>query len=272
MHTVLLASAIVAFSVVLSVLGLLATRRLVKPSTLRQHHDVAGFLIAIVGLIYGVLQAFVVFVVWTQYQNASAAVENEANCATDIYHISYGFPAEQQTKIRTDIRQYVGDVVTYEWPSMQQGKPSPIAERSLDRLWYTFSTIDPTTPRENTLYQEGITRLNDLGNSRRERLLSLKNSVPDVMWFVLVFGGLATIAFTYFFGAENGRAQALMTALLTALIALVLFLIAAIEYPFGSYVHIQPDAFNHVTSRFTDIETHEKERVVEKTKTRPNPN
>jgi hypothetical protein len=266
MQTFLLAFVIVVGSVALSIGGLWLTRKLVSPSMLQRHHDVAGFLIAIVGLIYGVLQAFVVFVVWTHFENAKAAVETEANCAADIYHISYGLSPALQTDIRAELRAYVSDVVTYEWPAMSMGESSPEADRSTDRLWYTFSTMNPKTTRDTALYQEAISRINEMGNSRRQRLLASRDGVPPVMWVILIFGGVATVAFTYFFGAENQKAQALMTALLTALIAMVLFLIAALDYPFTGDVRVTPIAFQHVTDRFTSIDVHANEQITEQSK------
>lgn len=263
MGTVLLAIAIVTTSIALSVGGLWLTRRLVSPAVLQRHHDVAGFLIAIVGLIYGVLQAFVVFVVWTGYEDAKSAVEIEANCAADLYHISYGLSPALQTDIRADLRAYVNDVVTYEWPAMSAGKSSPEADRSTDRLWFRFSTMNPKTPRDTALYQEAISRINEMGNSRRQRLLASHDGVPAVMWFILIFGGVATVAFTYFFGAENQKAQALMTALLTAVIALVLFLIAALDYPFTGDVRIRPEAFLRIGDRFNTIDTNATESLSE---------
>ena len=53
----------VSVAVAASVLGLWLVRRTVPPHTLREHHDVAGFILAIVGVIYAVLLDFVVLVV-----------------------------------------------------------------------------------------------------------------------------------------------------------------------------------------------------------------
>lgn len=265
MQTILLGSLITILVVGLSTLGLFVTRRFAKPAELQKHHDVAGFISAILGVIYGVLLAFVVFVVWTHFDNARTAVEAEADGASDLYRMAYGFPANTQNSIRTDIHFYVESVIADEWPQMRNGKSSPITERSLDRLWSTYSTIDPSTNREIALYQESISRLNDMTNCRRDRLVASRTGVPGVMWFTLIFGGIATIAFTYFFGAENSRAQAGMTIMLSALIALVLFLIAALNYPFrGGDIGITTQAFRATRIRFSAIINHEKEKEKEK--------
>jgi hypothetical protein len=264
LQTILLGILITAISIALATGGLFLTRRLVAPAKLQKHHDVAGFISAILGVIYGVLLAFVVFVVWTHFDTARIAVESEADCTGDLYRMAYGFPADAQGQIRRDLYYYVQSVINDEWPAMASGHSSPATERALDRLWVTYSAMDPATNREVTLYQESISRLNDLSNSRRERIIASRSGVPSLMWFTLIFGGLATIVFTYFFGAENGRAQAGMIVLLTALIALVLFLICALDYPFRGDMAISPRAFHASQIRFEAIKAHEKEKENEK--------
>jgi hypothetical protein len=46
----------------------------------------------------------------------------------------------------------------------------------------------------------------------------------------------------------------LMVASLTLIIALVLFTVAALDYPFKGDVRIGPDAFEHVLERFESSE------------------
>lgn len=54
-------------AIALSEVGLFAVRRWVSPETLRASNDVVGNYLQTVGTIYAVLLAFVVYVVWTQF-------------------------------------------------------------------------------------------------------------------------------------------------------------------------------------------------------------
>ena len=58
--------------------------------------------------------------------------------------------------------------------------------------------------------------------------------------------GIITIGFSFFFGTQNSSAQALMTAALSATIALVLFLIWALNHPFAGLVRVEPAAFQQL--------------------------
>jgi uncharacterized membrane protein YgaE (UPF0421/DUF939 family) len=80
--------------IVVAVLGLVVVQRLV-PSALRQeHNDVAGFIYAVVGVAYAVLLAFVVVVVWEEYERAKDTVETEANELAGDYFLADRFSDE----------------------------------------------------------------------------------------------------------------------------------------------------------------------------------
>jgi hypothetical protein len=71
---------------------------------------------------------------------------------------------------------------------------------------------------------------------------SADGSVPILLWFVLIVGGIITPSYPAFFGATNRLAQTLMTATLAALVALALLLALAMDYPFAGdeKISVQP--------------------------------
>ncbi len=103
--------------------------------------------------------------------------------------------------------------------------------------------MEPDGVREQEIYRESLRRLSELNDSRAERLHASKIGLHSLIWSVLIVGGLLTIVFTYFFGVSNIRPQALMTAGLTTMIALTLFLIWNLNHPFRGDFHVDPTAF-----------------------------
>jgi hypothetical protein len=117
------------------------------------------------------------------------------------------------------------------WP---RGKSSPEAWNAYNQLWLTYYRFRPQNEYERIWYTQSLTRLNQLGDQRRLRLLSSRSGgIPSGMWLVLLGAGAITIAFSYLFGTRNTAAQVLMTASLAMTIALVLLSILALEQPFG---------------------------------------
>ena len=234
---------IIGASVLSAIAGLLWVRRLVPLSFLETHHEVAGFFISVLSVIYAVLLGFVVLVVWEDFEEIRAAVVQEANQLGDILQMARGFPAPVPQRVQQGITTYVRAVVDDEWSTMAQGQASAQAQSAMADLWQTYMALEPTTARQSALYAETLNRLNALSETRRLRLHASRDKIPRLMWVLLWAGGLITVLFTYFFGVQSIRSQVLMTTALTILIALMLLLIVALEQPFAGLVRITPEPF-----------------------------
>lgn len=253
MQTLTLGFLVVGLSVLLAYLGLRLVRRLVPLSVLETHHEVAGFIIGVLGAIYAVLLAFVVVVMWDQYGDARANVEQEANQLNDLAHLAQGFPDSTRQRLLSTMQAYAQSAMADEWPAMTQGNDSPRTQAAIDDLWRAYMEFDPQTNRENALYEESLSHLNAMSASRRLRLYASRDDLPLVIQFLLWGGGLITIAFTYFFGVKNIRSQALMTAALAGVIAFILFLILALDNPFHGYVRVSPEPLKQVLERLQSL-------------------
>src|SRR5215208_6172732 len=137
---------------------------------------------------------------------------------------------------------------------MERGKVSPKAWAILDEIRNEIQTMKPTTEAQQVLYEQGLQQVNDLADARGERLLDAEVGVPAILWGVLIVGGVEVVGFTYLFGLESTTVHVLMVASLTLIIALVLFTVAALDYPFKGDVRIGPDAFEQVLERFESSE------------------
>ena len=114
----------------------------------------------------------------------------------------------------------------------------------------TLQEVEPRTAAEQDLYAEGLDRISRFGDARRMRIVAAQEGIPGVLWVVLVFGAVVTVGFTYLFGMRNSWAHRLMVMSLTAVIALVLFAIVAMDHPFSGGASVEPDAFEQILERF----------------------
>ena len=73
-----------------------------------------------------------------------------------------------------------------------------------------------------------------------------RDGLPTLVWAVLIGGGVVTVVFTYFFGLVMIAAQLAMTALYVSSIGFVLFLVAAMDYPYTGIVKLKPHAMELV--------------------------
>ena len=81
-------------------------------------------------------------------------------------------------------------------------------------------------------------------------MLKAESGLPAILWVVLLLGGAIVVGFTYLFGLRSTTVHMLMVVVLALTIALVLFTIGALDYPFRGDVRIGPDVFQSVLERF----------------------
>ncbi len=196
-----------------------------------------------------VLLVLVVVAVWEDHEASRNTTDHEANELAEIVWLAHQFTEPQRPQIQERTRSYAQVVVEEEWPLMAEGRSSPRAWALLDEIRGALKGFEPRTQAGQVHYQEGLDRIHDLADARRMRLAEVSEGIPAILWVVLGVGGLVTVNFTYLFGLENTWSHRLMVAALAELIALVLFTIAALDYPFSGGARIGPGAFKLILNR-----------------------
>jgi protein-S-isoprenylcysteine O-methyltransferase Ste14 len=241
-----------------AVVGLTVVQRLVPLEVRQRHNDVAGFIYAVLGVIYAVLLALVVIATWEEFGRARLTVEAEANALAEIFWLAHQLPEPEGPHLQELCRSYAEEVVNVGWPLMEQGR-TPSMERSQEtsRAWVLIDDIratlqkgEPRTAAGQERYAEGLDQVQRLADARRTRLVVAEEGLPTVLWVVLIVAGIVVVGFSYLFGMENTWAHSLMVVALAGVIALVLFTIAAMDHPFSGGARIGPEAFELVLNRF----------------------
>src|SRR5215472_13430928 len=87
--------------------GLLIFHRLVHVDVRKAHNDLAGFTIAVVGVLYAVLLSFIAIATWESFSKASDIVENESDYSGGMYLDTQGLAPAVGQEIRDDLTEYV---------------------------------------------------------------------------------------------------------------------------------------------------------------------
>ena len=115
---------IVGLPTVLAMLGPILVRRYVTLDKLRTNNEVAGFKFAAVGVLYAVLLAFAIIVVWEKFSDAESDVAKEAGAAATIYRLSEGIGGEAGIALRAALTNYLEVTISDDWPAMERGSAS----------------------------------------------------------------------------------------------------------------------------------------------------
>jgi Protein of unknown function (DUF4239) len=231
--------------------GPFVTRRYVELSRLRTNNEVAGFKFATIGVLYAVLLAFAVVVVWEKFNQADSEVAQEAGAASTIYLLTRGIDEDHGAAIREATTEYLNAAIAKDWPAMAQDTDSPDVTKALNDIYHAVLKFHAYSPNEGVVIAEILRQVDSVSDARRERLVSADGVTPGVIWAVLFAGAIVTIGFTFFFGTENIRAQALMTGALSVMIFAGLLTIVVIDHPFAGTVKVGPEALAAVLADFT---------------------
>jgi len=234
----------------LSVLGLLATRKVVNFEKLRSSHDVGGYLLSVVGTLYAVLLGLVVVDAMQQFQNAREVTEKETNTLADIFIMAKRLPEPTGSRVRKMCSDYANQVVNTEWSQMHCSTYCSVAREMAVDLMAALIDFEPQTENQKALYPQMLQEASQLWQSRQARINIALKGVPAIEWTVLIAGAVITVFFTYFFGLEDLKLQLIMTAMVAMLISLNLMLVLYFGYPFGGSMSIQTDSFKSVQRIF----------------------
>lgn len=246
----LLAVILVGLGTLVSMMGPALIRRRVGFHRLVINNEVAGFKFATVGVLYAVLLAFLVIVVWEKFSDAEVDVVQEAGAVATLYRLADGIGGEPGSVIREDLTRYVNRAIEDDWPAMEHGHAATSVRHALDSLYAAVLTFRPNDRAGSALLSESLRQLDAVTAARRARLVMATGLLPGLIWLVLFGGAIVTIGFTFFFGAENLRAQMVMTGVLAALIFGELLIVIAIDHPFAGTIKVGPEPLYAVEAEF----------------------
>lgn len=238
---------IVLVVVLASLAGLLLVRHVLPPARLARHTDVAGYVYAVIGVLYAVILAQVVVAAWGEYEDARTAVSNEANALLNLYRLSKEWSAADHEAVRSGLLVYAEDVVNEEWPDLKSGNlTAAIDPQVADQLWGIYDQIGRSPAGTTPSFSASLAQLDKLDEARRTRFLLAAFGLPQIMSATLVIGGIVTVAFSYLFAVDERWMHGLLTASLAVMVGLLLLLEYQLETPFEGIDAIEPTAMQVV--------------------------
>ena len=246
---------VVAATSLASALGLLVARALLPAADLQAATNEVGNYLQTVGGIYAVLLAFVVYVVWGQFNEARGYVDQEAAALVDLHRTASGLPTMTRVAIQNGLVEYVTLVLRDEWQAMAHDDRAAIERvgEKLDPIWTAIHSCKPTDTCEHTIYGEVLSQFNELTDIRTRRLTAATSRIPQAMKLLLYSGGVIVIGSMYLIAIAPLWLHLLVTAALAGAIAHVMFLILDLDAAFkGNRIPKQPferarRTFEHAT-------------------------
>jgi hypothetical protein len=244
----LFAALTVAVAVAIGLSGFYATRKWVRRvhGDELSHNDIVGFFLGAICLLYGITLGLVAVGTWEAYSDVDAKVDQEASAVAALYRDVSSFPDPKRAELQADLREYTRQLIDVGWPLQRRGIVPQNAAVVVNSLQTHLASFEPATEGQKTLHADAYREFTRLVELRRTRLKSVTAGLPVSLWYVLLGGAFLNIAVIWFFHMRSQSMHVWMTVMFSALLGLLIFLLAAMDHPFRGEISVGPEAFEMV--------------------------
>jgi hypothetical protein len=197
-----------------------------------QHNEVGGYIVTVVGTLYAVTLAFVVSIVWQEYDGSAARSAIEAADGATAWHIAVGLPGPVASRTRAALVNYARLMIVDEWPAMLNGGASGRGEIIITGLLHDLAGFRPANAGESNVHLQLLQRVEQMHDARHQRLADNASGISAFQWVILMLGAAITIGFCFLFGLRNQPMHNIMTGAVACIAAASFVLIFELDYPF----------------------------------------
>lgn len=232
----------------LSIAGLMVARRWILPrfDIRSEDSDFSSGITQSVMVFYGLIVALIAVSVWQKHSQVEDVVSAEAAAIASLWRDLGGYPSPQKETIRGGLKSYTDYTINVAWPRQRKGEVPRAGIDMLDRLQAQLFTFEPATEGQKLLHAETLRAYNHFILQRRLRLDAVVSSLPGVLWQVILIGATLSMGVSCLFKVSDARYHMLMVSLLGLFVALVTFVIFALDHPFRGDLGIPSDSYRLV--------------------------
>lgn len=245
--SLVVAIAIIVAVTIATVAAMLFARTKAPPGARFADSDRAAGVFGVVGTAFAILLGIVVLVAYEGYTNAREHAAIEATAVLDAFESAELFP-ERRDALQVAHICYARAVIGQGWPTMEDGKASPIVEGWARRIDRQVEGLLVEGAKQSDGFIDLVTDRDTRNTARRERLSEASSSLPGILWALLIISCTAPILFILFWADpdEARSTQALLMGSVTALVTAAFLVVTIVDTPFsGGTGSIPPSAMRY---------------------------
>ncbi|WP_327356466.1 bestrophin-like domain [Streptomyces sp. NBC_01304] len=196
--------------------------------------DVIEYMVMMVGVVYAIVLGLAIAGVWEARGAAEDSVRREAQALYEVSRRVEVYPPEVRERIRGEIDAYASHAMTTEWASMTEGvAPSAQGAHLLDQVRGDITRQAPANELQAGAYQPLLDQIAIADDARHVRVSGAESTLPGVVWFGLVGGGVVTVGLIFTLQIRRSARELLLAGVFSGLIVFLLFLVWNFDAPFG---------------------------------------
>ncbi|UYN89551.1 MAG: DUF4239 domain-containing protein [Anaerolineales bacterium] len=204
-----------------------------------------GSFLSVFGTLYGILAAFVVFEVWSQYNRISGLIGKEAQALEQLFRLSLYFrDAKLTERMKASIREYINLVVQGNFRQLAKGERNVQSGLALRKISEVIQSVEFDDEHDSIVFEQIVEHYGEVAQLRTERTNESRNRLPRFLkYFIYIASGFALITFLImpFEMALYGLFSAFVIGFLQAM---VFQLIEELDNPFKGHMQLTPAPFS----------------------------
>jgi hypothetical protein len=236
---------IIAAAAAVAVAAILLVRRGAPEGSYFNDGDRAAGVFGVLATGFAVLLGFVVFLAFESYDGARSGAESEALVVAQQFETAQFLPVDLRRRVSDELVCYARNVVSREWPQMEQGDATDAINPWAVALFRSLKTTEPRTASEQSAYDKWLDQTFAREDARNERLHPADGIIPTPLWLVLFLSAALIFGFMLFFAdsAERAVVQGVLIGTVTVVIVAMLLLLRTLDSPFhGGVGGLEPTA------------------------------
>lgn len=153
-----------------------------------------GNFIQVIGTLYGIMAAFIVYIVWDRYNKISEISEKETDSLSELYAlVTYLEDDKMSLIIKKSITQYAKTVIEKGWVKLYKGQKSKRASAALHRVYKDIKLIKSNRKRFPVIFGQIISKYEDVSDLRTQRVAMSAEHLPKSLRALIVFDSIALV-------------------------------------------------------------------------------
>ncbi|WP_330182131.1 DUF4239 domain-containing protein [Nocardia sp. NBC_01503] len=228
----------------------------VRPKSWRHSDDEASstMVLDLVNMFFAAIVAFIVVILWQQYDNSHSHTVTEAKALLAVYEAANDLPDSERAQVQGLVHDYTARVVGEEWQVMSRdAKLSQNTQDTFDDLRAAVSALPTADPSVKDIQDKIDTGLDAVADARYDRGMDAEYRLPTFLYVALWFGTGMLLLGTVFSGVVVTKRSVIMTGLFGVVVGAVILAVYQLDRPFAGGNTVSRDAYELALSRFQHI-------------------
>jgi Protein of unknown function (DUF4239) len=185
------------------------------------------------GVILGLLIAFLASRVWTNLDRAIEYVGQEASALRETVLLAAALPPEVGTAVREAVQRHLR-LIEEEWPAMASEHPTLQTAVGLGEAMMEVLSFAPTQTNQRLAQERALVAIEDALKARRARIRLSEADIAPIQWIVIIVLAMLILVTIALIHIDNRLAMGISVFIFSTAIAACLVVLMVYDRPFGA--------------------------------------